>query len=135
MTAKNDIVKKYFDAWDQHNADTILTTFAEGGTYCDPATEKEITGQQIGEYAQSLFDAFSDMSVELISSVEASNGEIAAPWLIFGTNDGPIMGKPPTGKHVVIQGCDFIKTEGGLLTTVVGVWDTKDLFAQLGLSG
>ena len=135
MTIENDIVKRYFDAWDQRNVDAILATFAEGGTYCDPATEKEITGQEIGEYAQSLFDAFPDMSVELISSVEASNGVIAAPWLIFGTNDGPIMGNPPTNKKVVIQGCDFIKTEGGLLTTVVGTWDTKDLLAQLGLSG
>ena len=135
MTTENDIVQRYFDAWHRRDVDAILATFAEGGTYCDPATEKEITGQAIGEYAQSLFDAFPDMSVELISNVEASNGVIAAPWLILGTNDGSILGNPPTGKHVVIQGCDFIKTEGGLLSTVVGIWDTKDLFAQLGLSG
>ena len=134
MTNENDIVKRYFDAWDQHDTDTILATFAKGGTYSDPATQGAIKGQAIAEYAQSLFDAFPDMSVELISSAEASIGMFAAPWIIFGTNDGTLMGNQPTGKRVVIKGCDFMKAEGGLLTSVVGVWDTADLFAQLGLS-
>ena len=134
MTVENDIVERYFDAWHRHDTDTILATFAEGGSYSDPATQGAIKGSAIADYAQSLFDAFPDMSIELISNNKASTGVIAAPWLIFGTNDGSLMGNNPTGKSIVLQGCDFMKTEGGLLTVVEGVWDVNDLLAQLGLS-
>ena len=134
MAIENDVVKRYFDGWDQHDNDVILSTFAEGGSYSDPATQGALQGQAIAEYAQSLFDAFPDMSVELISNVTASNGVVAAPWIIFGTNDGSVMGKPPTGKSIALHGCDFIKTKDGMITTIVGVWDVNDLMTQLGLS-
>lgn len=134
MANENDIVKRYFDAWHQHDIDAIIATFAKGGTYTDPATQGNLEGAAIGEYAQSLYNAFSDMSLELISNVGASNGVIAAPWLIFGTHDGALMDKQPTGKSIVLQGCDFIKTESGLITSIVGLWDLNDLLAQLGLN-
>ena len=133
MTIENDIVKRYFDAWHQHDSDAILATFAEGGSYSDPATEGEIKGAAIAEYAQSLFAAFPDMSIELICNVKASTGTIAAPWIIFGTNEGSLMGNDPTGKTIVFQGCDFMQTKDGLLTRVVGLWDVNDLLAQLDL--
>ena len=134
MGIENDIVKRYFDAWDKRNADAIVATFMEGGTYYDPATTGEIAGEDIAKYAQTLFDAFPDMSVELISNVAGSHGAVAAPWLIYGTHDGVLMGNQPTGKRIVLQGCDFMKIEDGLLESVVGLWDADDLFRQLGLS-
>ena len=134
MEIENDIVKRYFDAWDKRNTNGILATFAEGGTYCDPATAGVIAGEDIAKYAQTLFDAFPDMSVELISHSAGSHGAIAAPWLIYGTHDGVLMGNQPTGKRIVLQGCDFMKSEDGLLSAVVGLWDADDLFRQLGLS-
>ncbi|MBC6414613.1 MAG: ester cyclase [Chromatiales bacterium] len=130
----NEIIKKYFDAWHQHDSDTILTTYAEGGSYSDPATGGKLTGAAIAEYADALFTAFPDMSVELISSAEASNGMIAAPWIILGTHNGPLMDKPATGKKIVLLGCDFMKVEGSLLALVEGVWDINGLYAQLGWS-
>ena len=134
MNIENDIVKRYFDAWDQHDTAAILATFSEGGSYSDPATKGKIKGAEIAAYAQSLFTAFPDMSIELISSSEASNGVIAAPWIIFATNDGSLLGNKPTGKKIVLHGCDFIKSNGGLLVSVEGLWDVSDLYAQLGLS-
>jgi len=133
MTTKDEIVKSYFDAWDQRDTNAIMATFAKGGTYTDPATQAPLEGQAIADYAQSLFDAFPNMSVELISQASASTGVVAAAWLIFGTHEGPLMGKPPTGKSMVLQGCDFLRVEDGLLTSVVGLWDRDDLLAQLGL--
>lgn len=135
MIMDTDIIEAYFEAWDLHDCDAILETYANGGSYSDPATGGKLEGAAIAEYAQALFTAFPDMSIEYIGSVEANSGLIAAPWIIFGTHDGPLMGNEATGNKIVLPGCDFIKTtEGGLIESVEGLWDIKDLYQQLGLS-
>jgi heme-degrading monooxygenase HmoA len=36
-----EIVQRYFDAWNQHDAGAIVATFAETGSYADPVTPEE----------------------------------------------------------------------------------------------
>jgi hypothetical protein len=52
-----DIAKQYLDAWNAHDADAIVMSFALGGTYRDPTTG-EISGDAIGANAKHLWDAF-----------------------------------------------------------------------------
>mgnify|MGYP000987968869 CR=1 FL=1 len=61
-----DIAKKYFDAWNIHDAESIDKTFADNGTYCDPSTG-EISGDDIGSNAKRLWDIFPDLSFEIVS--------------------------------------------------------------------
>ena len=49
-----EIAQRYFDAWTQHDADAIVATFAETGTYADPVTPGRLTGAEIGAYAQGF---------------------------------------------------------------------------------
>jgi len=48
-----EISKKYFDAWNAHDADAIVKTFADNGCYHDPTTGK-ISGDVIGANAKNL---------------------------------------------------------------------------------
>lgn len=134
MTDKTDVVAAYFKAWDDHDTDAILATFNDGGTYSDPAAGAGLRGAAITAYAQSLFDAFPDLRLELICNVEASTGVIAAPWLLFGTHRGQLMGNAPTGKEVALPGCDFIAVSDGRIDSVQGLFDPAELMAQLGLA-
>jgi hypothetical protein len=34
------VVQQYFEAWNRHDPDGIVATFAEGGTYRDPNAPK-----------------------------------------------------------------------------------------------
>ena len=54
MTAPRDVAQTYFHAWNNHDANSIAATFAEGGTYSDPTTKGPLTGPAIGAYAQAL---------------------------------------------------------------------------------
>ncbi len=90
-------------------------------------------GAALAGYAQSLLDAFPDLKLELVGSAEASNGAIAAPWLLFGTHRGELMGNAPTGKKAVLPGCDFLVVSNGRIDSVKGFFDPADLMAQLGL--
>ena len=40
-----DVAQRYFEAWNRHDPDSIVATFAEGGTYSDPNVPEGLTGQ------------------------------------------------------------------------------------------
>ena len=128
------IVETYFNAWDDHDPAAVIACFNEEGSYCDPVAGKPLQGDAIGQHAQSLFDAFPDLKLELICNTQASNGMIAAPWLLFGTHDGPLAEHQATGKPVVLHGCDFITVSNGKIDAVQGFFDPNDIFRQLGLA-
>jgi steroid delta-isomerase-like uncharacterized protein len=131
MTSKIDIVKAYFDAWNAHDIEAILNTFTEKGTYSDPIGGKNLSGQLYADYIQSLFVAFPDLKLELISNIVATNGMVAAPWLLFGTHQGPVGDFKPTGNLITLPGCDFVSVENGKIQTVRGYFDPDCLFNQL----
>ncbi len=131
MSAEIEIVKEYFDAWDAHDTNAILNTFTPDGTYSDPVGGTNLSGQNYIDYANSLFTAFPDLKLELVSTTPASNGMIAAPWLLFGTHQGPVGDIQPTGNKITLIGCDFITVENGKIKQVLGYFDPEYLFRQL----
>ncbi len=86
-----EIAKKYFHSWNTHAADAIVKTFADHGSYCDPTTG-EISGAAIGGHAKRLWEAFPDLSFELVRMAEAGPGLVVAEWIMKGTNAGAFQG-------------------------------------------
>jgi steroid delta-isomerase-like uncharacterized protein len=127
-----DISKKYFDAWNAHDADAIVKTFADNGIYCDPTTG-EISGDAIGANAKLLWNAFPDLSLEIVSLAEAGMGRVVAEWLMKGTNNGSFHGLPATQRAISLSGIDVIEIGTNGIKTVKGYFDTKTLSEQLGL--
>jgi ketosteroid isomerase-like protein len=39
-----DVVQRYFDAWNRRDSARLISAFADGGTYRDPATGHLLTG-------------------------------------------------------------------------------------------
>lgn len=128
-----DIAMRYFDAWNQHDAEGIVATFAEGGTYSDPTTGGPLRGPAIGANAAGLWSVFPDLQFELTSVAETSDGAIAAEWIMRGTNHGSMSGLPPTGKAVELPGSDFVRFNGDGIASVTGYFDSGVLPRQLGL--
>jgi steroid delta-isomerase-like uncharacterized protein len=126
-------VQRYFEAWNRHDPDAILATFAEGGSYSDPASGGRLSGRAIADYAARLFEAIPDVAFELLSVVSAADDLVAAQWLMRGTNTGPFHGGPPTRGTVALPGADFIRLEDGNVRSVEGYFDQKTYVEQLGL--
>lgn len=127
-----DTAKKYFDAWNAHDADAIVNTFADNGTYCDPTTG-EISGDAIGANAKRLWDAFPDLSFEIVSIAEAGSGRVVAEWIMKGTNTGTFQRLPPTGRKISLAGADVIELGMEGIKAVRGYFDTRAIPEQLGL--
>ena len=126
-----EVIEAYFAAWDAHDAQAVMDLYTPDGTYEDPATEGPLSGQAISDYADGLFTAFPDLKLELISQASTSIGQIAVPWLLFGTHQGPLGEMATTGKSVTVRGCDYIVVEDGKLKSVYGTFSVPEFIAQL----
>jgi steroid delta-isomerase-like uncharacterized protein len=128
-----DVVQKYFNAWNDRDGDAIVAAFAEGGTYSDPAVHVPLTGEAIGAYAKSLWEAFPNLSFEMVSVAKGKGGLVVAEWRMSGTHLGTFNGLPPSGRTASLRGADFIRVEGDKIRSVQGYFDTGALFDALGL--
>ncbi|HET6348816.1 MAG TPA: ester cyclase [Candidatus Krumholzibacteria bacterium] len=131
MTSLN-MAQAYLDAWNAHDADAILRTFADGGIYSDPTTG-ELSGRAIAENATRLWSAFPDLSFEIASIAEAGAGRVVAEWVMKGTNGGAFQGLPATGRPVVLPGVDVIEAGADGIKYVKGYFDSRAVPEQLGL--
>src|SRR5262245_55023372 len=127
------VAQLYFDAWNRHDGDGVVALFAEGGTYNDPASGGDRTGEQIKAYAQDLWTALPDVSFELVSAAVSGDGLLAAQWIMRGVNNGPFAGLPPSGRSVTLPGADFIRVESDKIRSVQGYFDTRAFSEHLGL--
>jgi steroid delta-isomerase-like uncharacterized protein len=128
-----EVFQCYTDAWNRHDADGIVATFAGGGIYTDPATAGPLAGAAIAAYAQSLWGAFPDLSFETLSLTHNDQGFLSAEWLMKGTNTGEIMGLPPTGRSIALAGADFARIEDGQIVSLQGYFDSGAVPRSLGL--
>jgi steroid delta-isomerase-like uncharacterized protein len=131
MNSPTEAVKLYFDAWNSHDTRAILDSLTPDGTYSDPVGGENLSGQAYADYAASLFAAFPDLKLELICNTVASNGMVAAPWLLFGKHKGPVGDYAPSNRDIILPGCDFITVESGKVKRVIGYFDPEHLFNQL----
>jgi steroid delta-isomerase-like uncharacterized protein len=128
-----DAAKQYFDAWNRRSPEGIVDSIQPGGSYEDPLTGGPLSGAAIAQYAGGLFEAFPDLSFELISVAATGPNSVAAQWLMRGTNTGALQGAPPTGKVVTLAGADFISTDGNKVASVKGYFDSSEVSRQLGM--
>jgi steroid delta-isomerase-like uncharacterized protein len=128
-----ELAKAYFDAWNARDADAIVGTFIESGSYGDPATNTRLARGAIGAYAKGLWEAFPDLRFEIHSVAAAASNKVLAEWTMTGTNTGPFNGLPPTGRDVSLGGVDVIETSPNGIATVTGYFDSRTVPEQLGL--
>jgi steroid delta-isomerase-like uncharacterized protein len=108
-----EVSQRSLDAWNRHDADALVAVYAEGGTYHTPRMDHALTGQAIADFAKSVWAAYPDMSLEIISRGDTGGGLVATQWVLHGTHTGPLMdGTPPTGRTVAYPGVSFTQVEG-----------------------
>ena len=128
------VAQRYFDAWIRRDAGGIIAVFTETGTYSDPTAGQGLRRKATADYARGLWDAFPDLTFEIISKAQTGPEFVAAQWLMRGTNTGSLQGLPPTtGRSVEVPGADFIEVEGDKIRSVQGYFDSRAVPEQLGL--
>ena len=129
-----EVAQNNFNSWNRHDADAIVAAYAEGGTYRTPRMGHPLTGQAIGDFAKSVWVAFPDASLEIISIGDTGGGLVAIQWILHGTHTGPLMdGIPPTGRKVSYPGASFVQVEGDKIRSEQVYVDRQTVAELLGL--
>ena len=82
---------------------------------------------------ESLRAAYSDFRLEVADLVVDGN-TVWARNVGSGTNDGPFMGHPPTGRSMSIEVFDVVRVRDGKIVEHWGVPDRLGALFQLGLA-
>jgi predicted ester cyclase len=81
-----------------------------------------------------MHDAFSDYH-EAIDFIVADEDKAVSYVRVTGTNDGDLMGLPPTGRKVDVRVIGILRFEDGQAIERWGVGDSLTQMQQLGLLG
>ena len=124
---KKDQIFRIFDTFNRHDLAGLDEFF--GPDYVDHSPLGEIPGgRPFKEFVAGWFTAFPDARFE-VSNVIVEGDWAAWQTRFTGTNDGPLMGMPPTGKPV-----DVMQVHMGRLTAEgrpAEHWTGNDMLALL----
>ena len=127
------IVSTYIDAFCRQDLDKCLATFAPDGTYSDPATAQPLWGQALKAYFGAWFAGFPDATTETVAVHAITEDLVVWRWVIRGTNTGSNLGSPPTGRSLILPGCEFIEVRYAKVQRIEGYFDRLSILEQLGL--
>jgi steroid delta-isomerase-like uncharacterized protein len=132
MAAGNkEIVRRVLeDVWDDPGVvDELVSSDYVG---YDPALPEPIRGPQ---GVKANFDQYREALEGARIMVKDQIGEgdsIATRWEGRGRHTGELMGIPPTGKDVVVEGMNLTRLKDGKLVEEWTNWDTLGMLQQLG---
>lgn len=132
------LVRRFIAAIEQRDADAYAACFAEDAVAQHPLVPHPIRGRdEIRASEQALYDAFSDVRVELWSLL-SSRDCCAMEVVLRATNTGSLdLGEEQpvaaTGRSIELPAVWWCEIDDGLIAAERDYFDTATLMAQLGL--
>jgi steroid delta-isomerase-like uncharacterized protein len=125
-----------YAAWNAHDPDAVAAVFAEGALTRDAGSDDVAVGREaVRERAARLFAAFPDLRLERVALV-IDQKQHADRWVLTGTHEGELLGLPPTGRSVRVEGATFtVMNDDGLVAEDNHYMDLVGLLRQLGVLG
>jgi steroid delta-isomerase-like uncharacterized protein len=129
--ANKAIIREFFEqVWNQGDEAAIDRFIAENARGNDPdfGVGREGFRRQWREWQE----AFSDLHFA-IEEIIAEGDIVAARWTLIGTQRGPFLGIPPTGRTIRVGGMSMDRLQDGILVSGFDGWDNLGLRQQLGV--
>ena len=132
MAGVNELLDKFVDDFNQGRFEAALEDDAAGGIQEEIGTGRRLTPQEAVETARA-WEAASPDARGVIETTLIDGDRGAAEIVWTGTNTGPFMGQPPTGKAVTMRAVGVLETAGGKITRARHYLDVAGMMAQLGM--
>ena len=134
MSEQNKAVaRRFYEAWNARDLDAFDGLIASDARDHDPQNPvKDMRGPAGAKHAAGMYHgAYSDGRFEVCEQI-AEGDLVVTRWTGKGTHDGELMGMPPTGKAVEIQGITIDRIADGKIAESWTCFDTLGMLQQLG---
>lgn len=133
MSANNkEVVRALVDAINHHDIAAALSFYAPD--YRDNTPGHEASGPETLQRAFAMmFNAFPDLHYSS-EDIIAEGDKLVERFSSRGTHRGELMGAPPTGKEVTINGINIYRMSNGKIVERWAQVDDMGMMQQLGLS-
>jgi steroid delta-isomerase-like uncharacterized protein len=123
------------EAWNAGNIEVLDELCAPDCIEHDLSMHEEVIGLEANkERIRGYREAMPDVHVT-IDDLVASGDRVVTRWHASGTNDGELMGNPPTHRSIEITGMSIDRFDsGGRLAETWDQWDNLSFMQQLGLA-
>jgi steroid delta-isomerase-like uncharacterized protein len=130
--------ERYGDAWNSGDPAAVAACTHEDVVWIDPALAEPAIGREgVADFVRQSVVAFPDMTFSEPGEPAIADDSSAAyvPWLMTGTNTGPIdpPGFAATGKRIDVKGFDVWQFRDGLIWRYEAIYDFSAMVRQLGL--
>jgi steroid delta-isomerase-like uncharacterized protein len=130
-TGNKEIVRRALeDSWqDPAVFDELISSDYVGH---DPALPEPLRGPQgAKDNFKQYSDAFEGAQITVVDQI-AEGDAVATRWQGRGRHTGELMGVPPTGKEVVVEGLNLTRLRDGKIIEEWSNWDTLGMLQQIG---
>ncbi len=115
------------------NLELVDELFAPNYVLHDPVVPGEVRGPEgIKEYVGMYRGAYPDTRFTVEDQI-AEGDEVVTRWTGRGTQQGELMGIPPTGQEVTVTGIELDRVSGGKLEETWVNYDALGMMQQLGV--
>jgi steroid delta-isomerase-like uncharacterized protein len=120
------------DPW-QGKLDEALELVGDDYVGHIPGAPEPVRGKDgFREFVSTYLTGFPDGTITVDDQI--AEGELVATrWTARGTNAGQLMGMPPTGKQVTVNGITYARIADGRAREAWLSWDTLSMMQQLGV--
>jgi glyoxylase-like metal-dependent hydrolase (beta-lactamase superfamily II)/predicted ester cyclase len=128
------VARRYFAAIDEHDLDAAVALWAEGGRENVRGQVDTVAPEGVREFIGGLLQAVPDLRMEIVSTTSEAE-RCAVQWRIRGTFSGPgtFAGIAPTDNPIVLEGCDLLRVEDGLIQSNDAFSDSMTFARQIGM--
>jgi steroid delta-isomerase-like uncharacterized protein len=131
MASVSELLDSFVENFNAGRFEGALEDFAPDGVLEEVGTGRRFTPQESVESARAWKAAFPDARGTIERTlIDGDRGAAEIVWT--GTNSGPLLGQPPTGKAVTIRAVAVLETAGGKITRARHYLDVAGMMAQLG---
>ena len=130
-TGNKEIVRRALeDSWQDPGVfDELISSDYVG---YDPALPEPIRGPQGAKNNFKQYsDAFEGAHITVKDQI-AEGDAVATRWEGRGRHTGELMGIPPTGKEIVVEGLNLTRLRDGKIVEEWSNWDTIGMLQQIG---
>jgi steroid delta-isomerase-like uncharacterized protein len=131
MSNTSQLLDRFVTLFNENRLEEAERDFAPGGVAEEIGTNRRMTPAENTAGARAWREAFPDANGAITSKiVEGNRGAAEIVWR--GTNTGPLMGQPATGRAVTVRAVVVIESDGQQVTRCSHYIDVAGMMAQLG---